>query len=194
GPQGPRPRCNTADPCYLGIPAVNRRATQAPGSRRASLPSINSMCGVSMIPRRRSRVLPPLARVLTLAALLSAPAVARAQKAPEETVKSFKVADGLEATLWATEPGMVNPTDMDIDERGRIWVCEAANYRGSKLRPEGDRIMVLEDTDHDGVCDSYKVFVQDPQLFAPLGIAKLGNKLYVSQSPNVWVYTIDESG
>ena len=54
--------------------------------------------------------------------------------------------------------------------------------------------MVLEDTDHDGVCDSYKVFVQDKDLFAPLGIAKLGNKLYVSQSPNVWVYTIDDSG
>jgi putative membrane-bound dehydrogenase-like protein len=129
-----------------------------------------------------------------LALVLAAAFPAAAQKSPQDTVQSFKVAEGLEATLWAAEPGMVNPTNMDIDERGRIWVCEAANYRGSKLRPEGDRIMVLEDTDHDGVCDSYKVFVQDPQLFAPLGIAKLGNKLYVSQSPNVWVYTIDESG
>src|SRR5205814_2093572 len=75
-----------------------------------------------------------------------------------------------------------------------VWVAEAANYRGSKLRPEGDRIMILEDTHHAGKCDSYKVFVQDKRLFAPLGVCKLGNKLYVAQSPNVFVYTIDESG
>jgi hypothetical protein len=104
-----------------------------------------------MMQRHRSLVLFPLARVLSLAPLLVGSTVALAQKSPEETVKSFKVAEGLEATLWASEPGMVNPTDMDIDEQGRIWVCEAANYRGSKLRPEGDRIMVLSDTDHDGV-------------------------------------------
>jgi putative membrane-bound dehydrogenase-like protein len=118
---------------------------------------------------------------------------ALAQKAPDETVKSLAVADGLEVTLWASEPGMVNPTNMDIDERGRIWVAEGANYRGSRLRPAGDRIMVLEDKDLDGRCDSYKVFVQDPSLFSPLGVCKLGNKLYVSQSPNVLVYTIEET-
>src|SRR4051812_37430008 len=146
-----------------------------------------------MMARFRSAVLPPLFCV-PVAALLLLAGDALAQKSPEETVQSFKVAPGLKATLWASEPGMVNPTNMDIDERGRIWVTEAANYRGSKLRPEGDRIMILEDTDQDGVCDSYKVFVQDKALFAPLGICKLGNKLYVSQSPNVWVYTIDESG
>ena len=122
-----------------------------------------------MMARSRSAVLPPPVRA-ALAALLLLAGNALAQKSPGETVKSFEVAPGLEVTLWASEPGMVNPTNMDIDERGRIWVCEAANYRGSKLRPEGDRIMVLSDTDHDGVCDSYKVFVQDKDLFAPLGI------------------------
>ena len=136
---------------------------------------------------RLSRFLPPL---VCLAALATS---ALAQKSPEETVKSFKVAEGLEATLWASEPDMVNPTDIDVDDRGRVWVLEAANYRGSRLRPEGDRIMVLEDTDRDGTCDKYHVFLQDKALFAPLGIAKLGDKLYVSQSPNVWVYTIEET-
>ena len=127
------------------------------------------------------------------ACLVFAGSAALAQKAPEETVKSLKAAEGLEVTLWAAEPGVVNPTDMDIDERGRIWVTEGANYRGSRLRPDGDRIVVLEDTDRDGKCDSYKVFVQDKSLFSPLGICKLGNKLYVSQSPDVLVYTIEET-
>jgi putative membrane-bound dehydrogenase-like protein len=117
-----------------------------------------------------------------------------AQKTPEETVHSFKLAADLEATVWASEPDMVNPTNFDIDERGRIWVCEGANYRAFKTRDEGDRIMILEDTHHTGKCDSYKVFVQDKRLESPLGICKLGNKLYVSQSPNVLVYTIDETG
>ena len=143
-----------------------------------------------MMPCHPSRILSPL--VVGLCVLAAARA-ALAQQSPEDTVKSFKVAEGLEATVWATEPGMVNPTDMDIDERGRIWVLEGANYRGSKLRPAGDRIMVLEDTDHDGACDKYHVFLQDPELVSPLGVAKLGDKLYVSQSPNVMVYTIEES-
>ena len=121
-------------------------------------------------------------------------ASALGQKSPQGTVDSFKVAPGLEATVWASEPDMVNPTDIDIDERGRIWVCEGANYRAFKTRDEGDRILILEDAHHTGKCDSYKVFVQDKRLESPLGICKLGNKLYVSQSPNVLVYTIDESG
>ena len=113
----------------------------------------------------------------------------------DETVKTFKLADGLEATVWAGEPGMVNPTNIDVDSKGRIWVVEGANYRGkSKIRPEGDRIMILEDKEGKGVCDSYKVFVQDPALLCPLGICVLGNKVYVSQSPTLWIYTIDESG
>ena len=43
--------------------------------------------------------------------------------------------------------------------------------------------MILEDTNHTGVCDSYKVFVQDKALFAPLGICVLGNKVIVAQWP-----------
>ncbi len=88
-------------------------------------------------------------------AVALAASCAFAQKAPDETTKSLKAADGLEVTLWASEPGMVNPTNMDVDERGRVWITEGANYRGSRLRPAGDRIMVLEDKDLDGKCDSY---------------------------------------
>ena len=112
----------------------------------------------------------------------------------EQTVAKFKIAPGLEASVWAAEPDLVKPTNMDIDSRGRIWVTEGANYRSSKTRPEGDRIVILEDSHHTGKADSAKVFAQDPQLFAPLGIAVLGNKVIVDQSPNMLVYTIDASG
>jgi putative membrane-bound dehydrogenase-like protein len=137
-------------------------------------------------------------RVLLLGAaiaggLFAAMQSSEAQLSPEKSLETFHMADGFQAAAWASEPGLVNPTDIDIDERGRVWALEAANYRKSQIRPEGDRILILEDTHHTGHCDSYKVFVQDKRLNAPLGICKLGNKLYVSQSPNVFVYTIDEA-
>jgi putative membrane-bound dehydrogenase-like protein len=113
---------------------------------------------------------------------------------PEEALRAMHVAPGLEVSVWAHEPALVNPTNMDIDERGRVWITEAANYRASRQRPEGDRIVILEDTDLDGRCDRSKVFLQDPSLFAPLGICVLGNKVYVAQSPKMLVYTIDASG
>ncbi len=134
---------------------------------------------------------------LTLAAGLIAAAPAPQQKgalSPEEQIKAFKLPEGLEATCWASEPGLVNPTNIDIDERGRIWAVESMNYRGSKLRPAGDRIVIMEDTDLDGKADSYKVFAQDPSIVGPLGITVVGKKVYVAQSPKMSVYTIDESG
>ncbi|NNE76270.1 MAG: dehydrogenase, partial [Pricia sp.] len=80
------------------------------------------------------------------------------------------------------------------------WVTEAVNYRDFNNDPEkhlsfekGDRVMILEDTDGDGVSDSSKVFVQDEDLVAPLGIAVVGNKIFVSCAPNLFVYT-DEDG
>lgn len=106
----------------------------------------------------------------------------------------------LEATLWAESPMFNNPTNMDIDAKGRVWITEAVNYRKfnnkaeSRLNhPEGERIMILEDTDGDGKADNSKVFVQDPDLVSPLGIAVIGNKVIVSCAPNLVVYT-DENG
>src|SRR5690606_20673755 len=93
-------------------------------------------------------------------------------------------------------PLFFNPTNIDIDIHGRVWVTEAVNYRLFRNdsvrfnhRPEGDRIMILEDTNQDGRADISKVFVQDPDLTAPVGIAVIGNKVIVSCSPHLIVYT-----
>jgi putative membrane-bound dehydrogenase-like protein len=115
--------------------------------------------------------------------------VARAQKAPDETVRSLKVAQGLEATLFASEPMFANPCDMDVDAQGRVWVTEGWNYRASKLRPDGDRILIMQDTDGDGKADKAITFYQGNEVNSALGICVLGNKAIVSCSPNVFLFT-----
>ncbi|MDB5242037.1 MAG: dehydrogenase, partial [Spirosoma sp.] len=116
---------------------------------------------------------------------------------PKYAVGSLNVAPGLEATLFAAEPMLKNPTDIDVDARGRVWVCEAYNYRpavnGNPTNKEGDRIMILEDTNGDGKADVSKVFYQGTELESPLGIWVQGNKVIVSDSPNVWVFTDDNN-
>ncbi|CCH56659.1 membrane-bound dehydrogenase domain protein [Fibrisoma limi BUZ 3] len=108
--------------------------------------------------------------------------------------------DDLEATLWAEAPMFYNPTNMDIDARGRVWITEAVNYRKFNNKPEerldhpeGERVVILEDTDQDGKADKSTVFVQDKELVSPLGIAVIGKKVIVSCAPNLVVYT-DEDG
>ena len=101
---------------------------------------------------------------------------------------AFDVPDGLEVTVWAKAPLLQNPTNMDVDHLGRIWVTEGVNYRGkAKRRPEGDRVVVLEDKDGDGVAETSTVFVQEPFLVSPLGVAVFDNVVVVSQPPEMLV-------
>jgi putative membrane-bound dehydrogenase-like protein len=131
------------------------------------------------------------------------------QSINSETIEKNKISKSLdlylpddlgEATLWAESPMLYNPTNIDVDYKGRIWVTEAVDYRNYNndsakhfYHPQGDRVMILEDTDGDGKADKSKVFVQDRDLVAPLGIAVIGNKIIVSCSPDLLIYT-DEDG
>jgi putative membrane-bound dehydrogenase-like protein len=118
-------------------------------------------------------------------------------EAAREQLAKMKVADGFEVTLFASEPMLYNPANMDIDARGRVWVTEGVNYRvwnkWGKLRPQGDRIVILEDTNGDGAADKETTFYQGNEINTALGICVLDNKVIVSCSPNVFVFT-DENG
>jgi putative membrane-bound dehydrogenase-like protein len=105
-------------------------------------------------------------------------------------VSTLQVPEGLEIKPFAVEPMLINPTNIDVDSKGRVWVLEAYNYRpginGNPTNPQGDRIIILEDTNGDGQADSRKVFYQSQELNAPLGIAVLDSMVIVSQSPYIW--------
>jgi putative membrane-bound dehydrogenase-like protein len=113
---------------------------------------------------------------------------------PANAVANLDVHPELQATLFASEPAITNPTNLDIDYRGRVWVCDVMNYRGNNgKRPAGDRILILEDTDGDGKADKVKVFYQGRDVDSAMGICVLGNKVIVSCSPNILVFTFDEN-
>ena len=117
---------------------------------------------------------------------------------PEYALASMEVEEGLHLELFASEPMVTNPTNMAIDAKGRIWVCEARNYRlfanpDNTYDDSGDRILILEDTNGDGKADTSKVFYQGEDINSALGIVVLGNKVIVSVSPNVFIFT-DENG
>ena len=98
------------------------------------------------------------------------------------------VAEGLEATLFASEPMINAPTNMAIDHRGRVWINEGVNYREER-QAEGDRIMILEDTDGDGKADTSKTFYQGTDVNAAMGLSVLGNMAIVSSAPNILLLT-----
>ena len=113
---------------------------------------------------------------------------------PKEAVANLDIHSDLKATLFAAEPLLLSPSNIDIDDQGRVWVCEIVNYRRHNgKRPEGDRILILEDTDGDGQADQSKVFYQGRDIDSPHGVCVLGNTVIVSAGKNVSVFT-DKDG
>ena len=106
---------------------------------------------------------------------------------PANAVASLETYPGLEATLFAAEPLLLSPSNIDVDHRGRVWVCEVVNYRRNKgKRPEGDRIVILEDNTGDGVADGAKVFYQGHDIDSIHGVCVLGDRVIVSANDEVF--------
>ncbi len=53
----------------------------------------------------------------------------------ENAVAGLDIHPELQATLAASEPKLLSLTNLDVDHRGRVWVCEVVNYR----RHNGER-------------------------------------------------------
>lgn len=130
-----------------------------------------------------------------LAALLAAGTLSATENYTSIPLDQFELPDDLEITEWAASPLFFNPTNIDIDHKGRVWVAEGVNYRFFKNSLEGvghapgDRIVILEDSDGDGTAETSKIFWQDTSLVAPLGISVIDNKIIVSQPPHLIVIT-----
>ncbi|MFT5108616.1 MAG: hypothetical protein ACI9UA_004260, partial [Pseudoalteromonas tetraodonis] len=100
---------------------------------------------------------------------------------PQDATGQLELHPDLEVQLFASEPMMLSPSAIDVDHQGRIWVCEVVNYRGHKgKRAEGDRILILEDTDGDAKADKSSVFYQGTDIDSAHGICVLGDRVIIS--------------
>src|SRR5436189_4915384 len=76
-------------------------------------------------------------------------------------LESFKIADGFEVTLFAAEPLVAKPIQMNWDAEGRLWVVSSTAYPHLKTGEQAnDKIFVLEDTNGDGKADKSTIFAE----------------------------------
>src|SRR5262245_15163814 len=111
---------------------------------------------------------------------------------PVESLRRMKVADGFEVKLFAAEPMLVTPIAFTIDERGRVWVVESFEYprRTAPGKMPRDRIVILEDTDGDGVADKRTVFAEGkdfPERFDMASGIEVGHGgVFLGAPPYLW--------
>ncbi|MFS8616408.1 MAG: DUF6807 family protein [Solitalea sp.] len=113
---------------------------------------------------------------------------------PEEAVENMSLIDGFVANVWASEPMITQPMAFCWDNRGRLWIAENRDYesRSHGFSNAGDsRILILEDTDHDGRADSVKVFMEGIAFPAALAVGFDG--VFVGAPPNL-LFVPDRDG
>ncbi|MHB1179366.1 MAG: PVC-type heme-binding CxxCH protein [Daejeonella sp.] len=107
---------------------------------------------------------------------------------PEQERAGFKLPPGFEISLYASEPDIGKPINMEFDERGRLWVTQSSEYPMAAAPAQGhDRITILEDTNGDGRADKFTPFAED--LNIPIGIIPVKNGAIAFSIPNVYRFT-----
>jgi putative heme-binding domain-containing protein len=104
--------------------------------------------------------------------------------AVEAQLKAFKLIEGAKINLFAHEPAVANPTHMNWDARGRLWVVSSPLY--PHIQPgqeEQDKIVILEDVDGDGVAEKHTDFATN--LHIPTAVLPGDGGCYVANSVEV---------
>ncbi|MFD1145312.1 PVC-type heme-binding CxxCH protein, partial [Larkinella insperata] len=108
-------------------------------------------------------------------------------RTPEEERLGFHLPEGFEITLFAAEPDITKPMNMDFDDRGRLWVTQSSEYPLPADPGNGkDRITILEDTDGDGKADRFTPFAHT--LNIPIGILPTTEGAIAYSIPNLTHY------
>ena len=101
---------------------------------------------------------------------------------PEQQLKSFKLPDGFEIQLVASEPDLRNPMNMAFDSRGRLWITESREYpvaAPTNSRPR-DTVRILADFDTKGRAQSITTFATN--LNIPIGIYPFRSRSAISST------------
>ena len=131
--------------------------------------------------------------VVAVSALVAlGPALALAQRElkvipdpdPQLERASFQLAEGLEVNLYAADPLLAKPIQMNFDAAGRLWIASSEVYPHVKPGQQAnDKVLVLEDTDGDGRAEKTTVFADG--LLIPTGVVPGDGGAYVANSTEV---------
>ncbi len=97
---------------------------------------------------------------------------------------------GMELVTAAAAPLVTHPIMGCLDDKGRLFIGDATGVNWNKKQLEANppnRILMLEDTDGDGVFDKSTIFA-DKMTF-PQGGCWLNGSLYVCSPPGLWKLT-----
>ncbi len=100
----------------------------------------------------------------------------------------FQIEPGFEMALVASELLIKDPVDLEFNEQGEAWVLEMPGY------PFGDqqsRIVILQDTNGDGVFDQQQLFADSLQQASSLLLYKKGALV---AAPPYLLYVADWDG
>lgn len=107
----------------------------------------------------------------------------------KDALSTYQIADGFKIEMIAAEPLISDPVDMEIDEYGRMYVVEMHGYPLD--RSGTGKIILLTDSNGDGVMDNRTVFAEDLEL--PNSIMRWKKGVLVTDAPNV-LYLEDTNG
>ncbi|HEY6564477.1 MAG TPA: PVC-type heme-binding CxxCH protein, partial [Pirellulaceae bacterium] len=114
---------------------------------------------------------------------------------PAESKNRMRLASGYAVECFASEedfPELANPVALAFDGRGRLWVLVMPTY--PQLRPPEpprDKLLILEDTNHDGRADRCTTFADG--LHVPTGFELGDGGAYVAEQPNL-LFLRDQDG
>ncbi|MCC6287945.1 MAG: c-type cytochrome [Chitinophagaceae bacterium] len=113
-------------------------------------------------------------------------------RTPEKERQGFKLPEGFEIQLYASEPDIGKPINFAFDAKGRMWVTQSFEYPFAAIPGKGkDRVSILEDTDGDGKADKFIHF--DDTLNIPIGILPVKDGAVAYSIPNVMRFTDADS-
>jgi lysophospholipase L1-like esterase/azurin len=114
---------------------------------------------------------------------------------PEDELKAFKIDPRFEVNCFVSEedfPEFMKPIQMRWDTKGRLWVSTSVTYPQILPGDEPqDKILILEDTNHDGRADKCSVWADKLQI--PLSFEFGDGGVYCSEQPNL-IFLKDTDG
>ena len=103
---------------------------------------------------------------------------------PEVEKAGFVVPEGFEINLFAADPMIQKPVQMNFDAQGRLWVVTSTTYPHIKPGEEAkDQVVVLEDTKHVGKADKVTTFADG--LHIPTAVIPGDGGAYVANSTEI---------